>query len=109
MRASREQVKHAIELYVDRELNKGNAMQKFMVFGASYLLLNKIDSLWEQLKQNAIARMFFEDDQIEVSELIGAMRSAMNKTGSMNVGGIIFTGSDVDALERYMNEAVANY
>lgn len=109
MRASREQVKHAIELYVDRELNKGSATQKFMVFGASYLILNKLDMLWEQLQQNTIAKMFFEDDQIEVSELIGAMRSAMNKTGSMNIGGIIFTIADVDALERYMHEAVANY
>lgn len=109
MLMGKEQMKMALEMFVDKELNKGSAIQKFVVFGTTYLLLNRMDDVWERLQSNPLTGMLFQDGEVDGSELIGALREAMKKTGSINIGGIIFSAPDVDALERYINEAVATY
>lgn len=111
MRANKEQVKTAIQIYVDRELmNKGTANQKFVTFMGASLLMNKLDSVWSTLASNEVVSMLGIVDSagmVDVDAVINAAMSAIDRSGQVNVAGLVFNRSDIESFHRYLQEAVS--
>lgn len=111
MMASKEQVKTAVQLFVDRDLmGKGTTSQKFMTFMAANLLLNRIDNMWPTITNNgtaAVLGLVDEDGRVDAGALLASAKEAMKKTGAINLAGIIFSENDINSFENYLNEVVA--
>jgi hypothetical protein len=111
MKVSKEHIKTAVQVFVDRDLvSKGTTTQKFFTFMAANLVLGKIDNLWPSVTSNQAIAMFGlvdEHGHLEADEIIRSAREAMDKSGPINAAGIIFTKSDIDSFERYLQEVVA--
>ncbi len=109
--ATKEQMKTAIQIFVDRELaNKGSVQQKFLMFAGANLLLNKIDTLWTGIATNptlGLIGMFDEKGNVDADSLLQAASLAMEKVGSVNVAGIVFSKADIESFQRYLQEATA--
>ena len=111
MKASKEHIKTAIQIYVDRELmNKGTPNQKFVTFMGASLLLNKLDSIWPTLASNEVVSMLGIIDtagMVDVDAVINAAYAAIDKSGQVNIASIVFNRNDIDAFQRYVQEAVS--
>ena len=111
MMASKEQIKTAIQIYVDRELmNKGNANQKFVTFMGASLLLNKMDSIWPTLASNEVVSMLGVMDSagmVDVDAVINAAYMAIDRSGQVSIANLVFNRNDIDAFHRYLQEAVS--
>jgi hypothetical protein len=111
MKASKEHVKTAVQIYVDGELmNKGTPNQKFVTFMGASLLLNKLDSVWPTLASNEVVSMLGIMDSagmVDADSVINAAYSAIDKSGQVNIAGIVFNRSDIDSFQKYLQEAVS--
>lgn len=111
MKATKEHIKTAIQIYVDRELmNKGTANQKFVTFMGASLLMNKLDSVWSTLASNEVVSMLGIVDStgmVDVDAVINAAMSAIDRSGQVNVAGLVFNRSDIESFHRYLQEAVS--
>lgn len=111
MKASKEHIKTAIQIYVDRELmNKGTPNQKFVTFMGASLLMNKLDSVWSTLASNEVVSMLGIVDSagmVDVDAVVNAAYAAIDRSGQVNVAGLVFNRSDIESFHRYMQEAVS--
>lgn len=111
MKVNKEQVKTALQVYVDRELmNKGTSSQKFVTFMAASLVLNKLDEVWQPLTTNKAASMLGIADgsgMVDADAIINAASSAIDHSGPINIAGLIFNKSDIEAFNRYLQEVVS--
>lgn len=111
MKATKEHVKTAIQIYVDRELmNKGTPNQKFVTFMGASLLMNKLDSVWSTLASNEVVSMLGIVDlagMVDVDAVVNAAYAAIDRSGQVNVAGLVFNRSDIESFHRYMQEAVS--
>lgn len=111
MKATKEHIKTAIQIYVDRELmNKGTPNQKFVTFMGASLLMNKLDSVWSTLASNEVVSMLGIVDSagmVDVDAVVNAAYAAIDRSGQVNVAGLVFNRSDIESFHRYMQEAVS--
>lgn len=111
MRANKEQVKTAIQIYVDRELmNKGTANQKFVTFMGASLLMNKLDEIWPALSSNEVVSMLGVMDSagtVDVDAIISSAISAIDRSGQVSIANLVFDRSDIESFQRYLQEAVS--
>lgn len=111
MKATKEQIKTAIQVFVDRDLiSKGTSSQKFFTFMAANLVLGKIDAIWPNIAGNQALTMFGlvdEQGNLEAQDVLRSAKEAMDKSGPINVAGIIFSRNDIDSFERYLQEVIA--
>lgn len=111
MKASKEHIKTAIQIYVDRELmNKGTPNQKFVTFMGASLLMNKLDSVWSTLASNEVVSMLGIVDSagmVDVDAVVNAAYAAIDRSGQVNIAGLVFNRSDIESFHRYMQEAVS--
>lgn len=111
MKVSKEHVKTAIQIYVDRELmNKGTPNQKFVTFMGASLLMNKLDGIWPTLASNEVVSMLGVMDSagmVDADAVIDAAYAAIDRSGQVNIAGIVFNRNDIDSFHRYLQEAVS--
>lgn len=111
MRATKEHIKTAIQIYVDRELmNKGTPNQKFVTFMGASLLINKLDEVWPSLATNEVVSMFGIMDSagmVDADAVINAAYAAIDRSGQVSIVGLVFSRNDIDSFQRYLQEAVS--
>lgn len=98
-------------MYIDADLMpKATQTQKLATVFLSCLLIKKLDSEWAKLENNPYLKALnsgIVDGKIESTDIIDAAKCAFDKCGPTNIFGIIFSKTDIDTLERCLNEVVA--
>lgn len=111
MNYSPEQVINGIINYADKEIMVKLPTTGKWVFGTVVnLTYKKVDDVIANIMSNAIVNMLgIVDDNgnIDVDNLIVAMKSAADKYGSISidmplVGKLTFSSTDIDALKQYI-------
>lgn len=111
MKYTADQVMRGIVDYVDAEImGKLPTSGKWIMGTAIGVATSKAASVAEMLKDNAIAKMLDvvdEDGNIEVDELMTALKSSAEKYGNLSVdvplmGRMTFSSADVDRLKSYI-------
>ena len=107
-----QQVEQGLINYIENEIGqKAVGVNKF----ATYFLLpqipKKVEGLFSKYKSNEMFIDYLdENSNIDLDKLYNHSKSAIRKSGQIQLYGIIFSESDIDKLYNYIkNTAVNNY
>lgn len=101
------QVKAALNLFIENEIAaKADGVTKFLAYFVLGSMQNTFDSYLKTITANplfALSDMYNkETNQVDVDKLHAYAKSAMEKTGSITLYGMIFKPEDIDTLFNYM-------
>lgn len=102
-----EQLRRGVANYADAEIGqKATGPAKFMVYFALPSLTASIDKAVDKLRGSALAEGIFDDGgNIDLDALHTRSMDAMRHCGSVEMAGIRFRESDIDALRDYIERA----
>ena len=101
------QVKTAINLYIENEIaGKATGMTKFL----TYFVLGSMQNTFDKYIESIISNPLFASSdmydsatkQVDLDKLYAYAKTAMEKTGSISLYGMIFKPEDIDVLFNYM-------
>lgn len=99
-----EQIQRGVKSYVDSEI--GRKATGFRKFGI-YFMLPSIDKYTtkyvEQLKE-LMPDKFDENGNVNIDEVYNCAKTAIKRSGSFELMGIIFNETDIDKLYTYINK-----
>jgi hypothetical protein len=100
------QISKGLITFIEQELIiKATGKQKFIMYFLIPQIPHKVEQLFDQYKENIILNTFIKDDGIDLEELYYATKSAIQKSGSLELFGIIFNENDIDKLYGYISRA----
>lgn len=101
------QVSKGIATFIENELiAHANGKQKFLLYFAIPQIPHKVEELFKQYKDNMLIRDFIKPEGIEIDELYRTSKEAINKSGNIELLGIILNEQDVDKLYSYITRAI---
>lgn len=101
MAVTLQQVKAGVNSYVDAEL--GRKAQGVTKFGV-YFMLPRVDKLIDKYYNQAVnnplfADMFDESGNVDIDAVYDAAKTAMDRTGQIEMYGFRFGRNDIDAVK----------
>lgn len=101
------QVSKGIATFIEQELIvHANGKQKFVMYFLIPQIPHKVEELFREYKDNMIISDFIKPEGIELEELYRTSKEAINKSGNIELFGIILNEQDVDKLYSYISRAV---
>ena len=102
MAVTLQQVKAGVNSYVDAEL--GRKAQGVTKFGV-YFMLPRVDKMVDKScdeNNSLFADMFDESGNVDIDAVYDAAKTAMDRTGQIEMYGFRFGRSDIDMLYDYI-------
>lgn len=100
------QISKGLITFIEQELIiKATGKQKFIMYFLIPQIPQKVEQLFDQYKENMIINTFIRDGGIDLDELYNTSKSAIQKSGNLELFGIIFNESDIDKLYGYISRA----
>lgn len=104
MAVTLQQVKAGVNSYVDAEL--GRKAQGVTKFGV-YFMLPRVDKMVDKYYNQAVnnplfADMFDESGNVDIDAVYDAAKTAMDRTGQIEMYGFRFGRNDIDMLYDYI-------
>lgn len=101
------QISKGLITFIEQELIvHGNNKQKFLMYFLMPQIPHKIEQLFDQYKDNIILSDFIKAEGIDLNSLYKVAKEAINKTGSIELLGIILNEQDMEKLYTYIVNAV---
>ena len=99
-----QQVEQGIIHYVEAEIaQKAVGPTKFMAYFILPQIPKKVEQLFSQYKDNALFKDYLDENgNIHLDEVYNAAKTAIRKSGQIQMFGIIFNESDVDKLYSFI-------
>lgn len=100
------QISKGLITFIEQELIvKATGKQKFIMYFLIPQIPQKVEQLFDQYKENMIINTFIKDGGIDLNELYSTTKAAMQKSGNVELFGIIFNENDIDKLYEYISRA----
>lgn len=101
------QISKGIATFIENELIvHANGKQKFVMYFIIPQIPHKVEDLFKQYKDNMLISDFIKPEGIDVDALYRTSKEAINKSGSIELLGIILNEQDVDKLYGYITRAI---
>lgn len=101
------QISKGIATFIEQELIvHGNGKQKFVMYFLIPQIPRKVEELFRQYKDNMLISDFIKPEGIDIESLYRTSKEAINKSGSVELLGIILNEQDVDKLYGYITRAI---
>ena len=108
MFVSVEEIQKGVNNFVEKELApKAGDKKKFLVYLALPLIKANVKSYIDTFYSEPFTKILFDENKkVDIDSLYDMAKSAMAKTGSVTVFGIIFNETDVMKLYSYIKESL---
>ena len=101
------QISKGIATFIEQELIvHGNGKQKFVMYFLIPQIPHKVEQLYNDYKDNMFVNDFIKPEGIEIEELYRTAKEAINRSGNIDLFGIILNEQDVDKLYGYITRSV---
>lgn len=102
MVVSLSQIQLGVVEFIEKEIAaKAVGLQKFLYYGASFLVANNVEQIFHTLVENPMVKatgILDENNNIDLDKLYQIAKYAIQKSGKVTVGGVILGESDVEKL-----------
>lgn len=104
MTVNLQQFERGITNFIDIEIGrKATGGNKFLTYFIMPLLPKKIEKEFNNLKDNVIFSDFLDENgNIKIDDLYNNSKQAIQKSGTIELYGVIFNESDIDKLYNYI-------
>ncbi len=101
------QISKGLITFIEQELIiKATGKQKFMMYFLIPQIPQKVEKLFNDYKRNMLIDTFIKEDGIDLDLLYTTAKSAIQKSGNIELLGIIFNEEDIDKLYGYISRAI---
>jgi hypothetical protein len=99
-----QQIERGVQTYIEMEIaQKAVGIQKFATYFLIPQIPKKIEQLFSKHKDGFILKDFLDENaNIDLDALYNSAKTAIRKSGQIEMFGIIFTESDIDKLNEYI-------
>lgn len=99
-----EQIQIGVINFVEQEIaKKAVGFNKFVTYFAMPIINKKLTQYINEFSQNEIAKDFFDsNNNIDIDTVYNMAKSAVQKSGSFVMYGIMFNENDIDKLYTYI-------
>lgn len=101
------QISKGITTFIEQDLIvHGTSKQKFIMYFIMPQIPQKVESLFNQYKDNIIVSDYIKENGIDIDGLYRTSKEAINKSGNIELFGIILNENDLDKLYTYISKAI---
>ncbi len=101
------QVSKGLITFIEQELvAQATNKQKFMMYFLMPQIPQKVEQLFKEYKDNMLISDYIKPEGIDLDGLYKASKVAINKSGNIELLGIIFNEQDIDKLYGYITRAI---
>lgn len=99
-----QQIERGIQKYVEMEIaQKAVGAQKFMTYFMIPQIPKKIEELFSKYKDGMIMKEFLDENaNVDIDKLYNSSKTAIQRSGQIEMFGIIFNETDVDKIYDYI-------
>ena len=104
MKATIQQIERGIQRYVEMEIaQKAVGAQKFMTYFLMPQIPKKIEELFSKHKDGIVLKEFLDENgNVDVDRLYNDSKNAIQRSGQIEMFGIIFNETDIDKIYDYI-------
>lgn len=101
------QIQLGVVEFIEKEIAiKAIGLQKFLYYGASFLVANNIEQIFRSAIENPIVKslgFLNGENNIDIDKLYQVAKYAIQKSGKITIGGVILGENDVEKLYSIIN------
>lgn len=104
-----QQIQTGVTQFIEQEIaQKAVGFKKFTVYFILPQVVNKIPEFINSYRSNEFfTDLFNESGNIDLDKLYNMAKSAITKSGQVEISGIIFSETDIDKLYSYIKNTTA--
>jgi hypothetical protein len=101
------QISKGLITFIEQDLIvHGTSKQKFAMYFIMPQIPQKIEGLFNQYKDSIILKDYITEGGIDLDGLYSSSKQAINKSGNIELFGIILNEQDLDNLYNYISKAI---